>query len=143
MGIVNNYEAIRGKTVAIVGVGGVGSVTAEMLTRCGIGKLILFDYDKVEMANMNRLFFQPHQSGQSKVDAAVQTLREINPDVLIDGFNYDITHVNNFDHFLGQIKSGSMNHGPVDLVLSCVDNFEARMSINQALLKMPSPVIFS
>ena len=38
--------------------GGVGSVTAEMLTRCGIGKLILFDYDKVELANMNRLFFQ-------------------------------------------------------------------------------------
>ena len=45
-----------------------------MLTRCGIGKLILFDYDKVEMANMNRLFFQPHQSGQSKVAAAAQTL---------------------------------------------------------------------
>ena len=34
----------------VVRVGGVGSVTAEMLTRCGIGKLILFDYDKVEMA---------------------------------------------------------------------------------------------
>ena len=48
MGIVANYEAIRNKTVAIVGVGGVGSVTAEMLTRCGIGKLILFDYDKVK-----------------------------------------------------------------------------------------------
>ena len=48
-------------SVAVVGVGGVGSVTAEMLTRCGIGKLILFDYDKVELANMNRLFFQPHQ----------------------------------------------------------------------------------
>ena len=75
MGIVDNYEKIREYTVAVVGVGGVGSVTAEMLTRCGIGKLILFDYDKVEMANMNRLFFQPHQSGQSKVDAAVQTLR--------------------------------------------------------------------
>merc|ERR1711892_311876 len=133
MGIVANYEAIRNKTVAIVGVGGVGSVTAEMLTRCGIGKLILFDYDKVEMANMNRLFFQPHQSGQSKVDAAVQTLRDINPDVVIDGFNYDITHVSNFDHFLAQIKTGSMrSNAPVDLVLSCVDNFEARMSINQA-----------
>lgn len=47
MGIVKNYEDIRSKSVAIVGVGGVGSVTAEMLTRCGIGKLILFDYDKV------------------------------------------------------------------------------------------------
>ena len=47
----------------MVGVGGVGSVTSEMLTRCGVGKLILFDYDKVELANMNRLFFTPEQSG--------------------------------------------------------------------------------
>ena len=47
MGIVKNYEEIRNKTIAVVGVGGVGSVTAEMLTRCGVGKLILFDYDKV------------------------------------------------------------------------------------------------
>ncbi|KAA0195746.1 Ubiquitin modifier-activating enzyme 5 [Fasciolopsis buskii] len=58
MGVVKNYAMIREKTVAIVGIGGVGSVTAEMLVRCGIGRLILFDYDKVEMANMNRLFFQ-------------------------------------------------------------------------------------
>merc|ERR1712088_184557 len=93
MGIVENYEKIREYTVAIVGIGGVGSVTAEMLTRCGIGKLIMFDYDKVELANMNRLFFQPHQAGLSKVDAAAKTL---------------------------------------DLVLSCVDNFEARMAINKA-----------
>ena len=54
MGIVDNYESIRNYSVAIVGVGGVGSVAAEMLTRCGIGKLILFDYDTVEIANMNR-----------------------------------------------------------------------------------------
>ena len=40
--------------MAVVGIGGVGSVAAEMLTRCGIGKLLLFDYDKVELANMNR-----------------------------------------------------------------------------------------
>ena len=39
--------------------------------RCGIGKLILFDYDKVEMANMNRLFFQPHQAGLSKVKQSI------------------------------------------------------------------------
>ena len=39
MGIVDNYERIRDFTVAVVGVGGVGSVTAEMLTRCGIGKV--------------------------------------------------------------------------------------------------------
>ncbi|KAK6054894.1 ThiF family protein [Cooperia oncophora] len=74
MGIVKDYEKIREKTVAVVGVGGVGSVVAEMLTRCAIGKLLLFDYDKVELANMNRLFYQPHQSGLSKVEAAKDTL---------------------------------------------------------------------
>lgn len=42
MGIVDNYEKIRELSVAVVGVGGVGSVTAEMLTRCGIGKVNYF-----------------------------------------------------------------------------------------------------
>ncbi|KAI7750113.1 hypothetical protein M8C21_025932, partial [Ambrosia artemisiifolia] len=59
MGIVENYERIRDFSVAIVGIGGVGSVAAEMLTRCGIGRLLLYDYDTVELANMNRLFFRP------------------------------------------------------------------------------------
>lgn len=54
MGIVEHYEAIRNFSIAVVGLGGVGSVAAEMLTRCGIGKLIMFDYDTVELANMNR-----------------------------------------------------------------------------------------
>lgn len=132
MGIVENYEKIRQYTVAVVGVGGVGSVTAEMLTRCGIGKLILFDYDKVELANMNRLFFQPHQAGLSKVAAAAKTLEGINPDVLFETHNYNITTVDNFDHFMSRIKEGGLENGPVDLVLSCVDNFEARMAINKA-----------
>jgi len=132
MGIVDNYEKIREYTVAVVGIGGVGSVTAEMLTRCGIGKLILFDYDKVELANMNRLFFQPHQAGLSKVAAAAKTLEGINPDVVFETHNYNITTVENFDHFMSRIKEGSLNGSSVDLVLSCVDNFEARMAINKA-----------
>ncbi|CAH1789124.1 unnamed protein product [Owenia fusiformis] len=133
MGIVDNYEKIRDYTVAVVGVGGVGSVTAEMLTRCGIGKLLLFDYDKVELANMNRLFFQPHQSGMSKVEAAEKTLREINPDVEFETHNYNITTMDNFTHFMNRISTGSLQgNSPVDLVLSCVDNFEARMAINTA-----------
>ncbi|XP_055985649.1 ubiquitin-like modifier-activating enzyme 5 [Sorex fumeus] len=133
MGIVSDYEKIRTFAVAVVGVGGVGSVTAEMLTRCGIGKLLLFDYDKVELANMNRLFFQPHQAGLSKVEAAEHTLRNINPDVLFEVHNYNITTVENFQHFMDRISNGGIEEGkPVDLVLSCVDNFEARMAINTA-----------
>jgi ubiquitin-like modifier-activating enzyme 5 len=143
--------------VAVVGVGGVGSVAAEMLTRCGVGKvtmsgghfgdaiidtysilkylfsqLILFDYDKVELANMNRLFFRPSQAGMSKVEAAMYTLEDINPDVQFEVNNYNITLVDNFVHFMEVLKCGSLAGGPVDLVLSCVDNFEARMAINRA-----------
>lgn len=67
-------------------------------------QLILFDYDKVELANMNRLFFQPHQAGQSKVEAAANTLQDINPDVLIESHNYNITTVDNFQSFLDTIR---------------------------------------
>lgn len=139
MGIVDNYEKIRDYTVAVVGVGGVGSVTAEMLTRCGIGKLLLFDYDKVELANMNRLFYQPHQAGLSKVAAAEKTLKEINPDVEFEIYNYNITTMENFQHFVDRIQKGSKTEGPVNLVLSCVDNFEARMAINTACNEVGQP----
>lgn len=142
MHIVKNYEKIRDCTVIIVGVGGVGSVAAEMLTRCGIGKLILYDYDKVELANMNRLFYQPHQQGLSKVEAASKTLSFINPDVEFDYYNFDITKIDNYVHLLDKIQHGAKIPTPpnddskktsrVDLVLSCVDNFEARMTINRA-----------
>ncbi|XP_003371978.1 ThiF family protein [Trichinella spiralis] len=116
MGIVKNYENIRNFTIIIVGIGGVGSVVSEMLTRCGIGKLILIDYDKVEMANMNRLFFQPHQAGMSKVEAAKTTLQDINPDVEVDSYNCNIITMENFNKLLHLIKCGSLHGGQVDLL---------------------------
>lgn len=78
-------------------------------------------------------FLQPHQSGLSKVSAAAATLSFINPDVEIEAHNYNITLVDNYEHFLSRIRHGGrVDNQPVDLVLSCVDNFEARMSINKA-----------
>ncbi|CAO2826981.1 unnamed protein product [Amaranthus hypochondriacus] len=136
MGIVANYERIREFSVAIVGIGGVGSVAAEMLTRCGIGRLLLYDYDTVELANMNRLFFRPEQVGMTKTDAAVQTLSDINPDVVLESYTMNITTVNGFETFMSSLKKRTFRSDKegsgVDLVLSCVDNYEARMVVNQA-----------
>ena len=133
MGVVKNYERIRDLSILIVGLGGIGSVAAEMLTRCGIGKLLLFDYDTVELANMNRLFFRPEQAGQNKAAAAKETLEKINPDVCFEEHRYNITETAHFDHFLDCLAKGSLtNDSPVDLVLSCVDNYAARTTINQA-----------
>ncbi|KAF2070831.1 hypothetical protein CYY_007855 [Polysphondylium violaceum] len=137
MGIVNNYEDIKNQSVIIVGLGGIGSVAAEMLTRCGVGKLLLFDYDTVEIANMNRLFFRPDQAGLSKTKAAEQTLQHINPDVSFETYNYNITTIDSFEHFKSRIeKGGIVPDTPVSLVLGCVDNFEARTAINQACLEL-------
>ncbi|PKA55257.1 Ubiquitin-like modifier-activating enzyme 5 [Apostasia shenzhenica] len=140
MGIVENYERIRDFSVAIVGIGGVGSVAAEMLTRCGIGRLLLYDYDTVELANMNRLFFRPDQVGMMKTDAAAQTLTDINPDVILESYSLNITTVKGYEVFLESLKrknskqdrQSSAGTAGVDLVLSCVDNYEARMVVNQA-----------
>ena len=101
-----------------------------MLTRCGIGKLVLYDYDKVELANMNRLFFTPTQVGMSKVEAAKQTLQAINPEIVIEAYNMNVTTDKGYDHLTDRILKGSLKDGPIDLVLSCVDNYTARMSVN-------------
>ncbi|DAZ94991.1 TPA: hypothetical protein N0F65_000623 [Lagenidium giganteum] len=133
MGIVKNYENIRNFSVLIVGLGGIGSVAAEMLTRCGIGKLIMYDYDKVELANMNRLFFRPEQAGMTKTAAAKQTLHSINPDVIFEEYTMDITTTDNFLQLLDRIQHGGVDGtSKIDLVLSCVDNYAARTAINQA-----------
>ncbi|CDJ59339.1 thiF family domain-containing protein, putative [Eimeria maxima] len=154
MGVVRDYQKITQRAVLLVGVGGVGSVAAEMLVRCGIGKLILFDFDSVELSNMNRLFFTPKDVGLTKVEAARRTLSFVNPDVELEAHNANICQ--DFDLFMSRILNGkdSMHQmrqqregeqgseqrsgldcpgkWPVDLVLSCVDNYAARITISQA-----------
>jgi ubiquitin-like modifier-activating enzyme 5 len=133
MGVVKNYEDIRTFSVLIIGIGGIGSVVAEMLTRCGVGKLLLYDYDKVELANMNRMFFLPSHEGLAKVEAAKRSLKDINPDVDIETYNMNICTIDNYDLFKGKIMTGGIVPGSrVSLVLSCVDNYAARMTINKA-----------
>ena len=130
MGVVDDYQAFSKMTVIIVWVGGVGSVVSEMLTRCGIGKLILYDYDIVEIANMNRLFYTPDQIGLSKVTAAQKTLVRINPNIVIDAQNINVTLSENHNLFQEKILKGGLDGKRVNLVLSCVDNYAARISIN-------------
>ncbi|RXM28636.1 Ubiquitin-like modifier-activating enzyme 5 [Acipenser ruthenus] len=78
----------------------------------------------------------PHRPKIEKMSAEVvdtNPYRNINPDVKFERHNYNITTVDNFTHFMDRISNGGLEEGkPVDLVLSCVDNFEARMAINTA-----------
>ena len=69
----------------------------------------------------------------TKTEAASKTLQYINPDVEFEHYCYDITTSENFEHFMGRILHGGLDgESRVDLVLSAVDNFGARIAVNQA-----------
>lgn len=66
-------------TVAICGLGGLGSNIAISLARAGIGKLILIDFDRVDITNLHRQQYKADQIGRYKAEALSENLREIAP----------------------------------------------------------------
>lgn len=76
---VGVYEKLKNSSVAIAGVGGLGSHAAVTLARMGVGKITIVDYDVVEPSNLNRQVYSISQLGMKKVDALKATLIGINP----------------------------------------------------------------
>ena len=74
-----NQEKISHATVAVCGLGGLGSNIAIALARAGIGKLILIDYDRVDITNLHRQQYKAGQTGRYKTEALAENLREIAP----------------------------------------------------------------
>lgn len=66
-------------TVAICGLGGLGSNIAVALARAGVGRLILIDFDRVDISNLHRQQYKAHQIGQYKTEALMENLKEIAP----------------------------------------------------------------
>jgi len=75
---------LAGKTVGIAGCGGLGSNCAAALVRCGVGRLILVDFDVVSDGNLNRQFYFRDQVGRKKVEALAENLRRIDPGVNLE-----------------------------------------------------------
>ena len=67
--------------VAVVGLGGLGSNIAIMLTRMGVGHLHLIDFDRVDVSNLHRQQYFVEQVGLYKTEALASTLRKINPHI--------------------------------------------------------------
>lgn len=76
----NNFEKLSNETVAIVGVGGVGGTSIMTLARCGVGTLIIQDFDVVCESNFNRQVVANIDTlGKNKVDAMEEIILKINP----------------------------------------------------------------
>src|SRR3712207_8677699 len=77
-------DKLKNSVVGIAGIGGLGSNVALSLARIGIGKLIIADFDVVEMSNLNRQQYFINQLGMKKVDALEEVINNCNPFVEIE-----------------------------------------------------------
>lgn len=82
-------EILKDKTVGIAGCGGLGSNCAVALSRVGLGKLIIADFDIIEESNLNRQYYFHHQIGQKKTDCLQENIRLINPETKVE--KHDVT----------------------------------------------------
>lgn len=90
----DRQEKFQKATVAICGLGGLGSNIAISLTRAGIGKLILIDYDRVDPSNLNRQQYKMNQLGMYKTEALAENLREITPYIELEYHTVKMTEDN-------------------------------------------------
>ncbi len=114
-------------TVAVCGLGGLGSNIAIALARAGVGRLILIDYDRVDITNLHRQQYKTAQIGLFKTDALADNLSEIAPYVEIETITTRITE-DNLANLLGE----------ANVICEAFDNPEAKaMLVNGVLEKLP------
>jgi len=83
---IEKQEILRSAKVAIIGAGGVKSTLLMSLVAAGVGNLRVIEFDKVELSNLNRqLLYKTSDIGEAKVEACVNTLHQLNPDIDIQG----------------------------------------------------------
>ncbi len=73
------WEKFSAAVVAVCGLGGLGSNIAISLARAGVGKLILIDFDRVDITNLHRQQYKASQIGKFKTEALIENLKEIAP----------------------------------------------------------------
>ena len=113
-----------GSTVAICGLGGLGSNIAVSLARAGIGRLILIDFDKVDISNLHRQQYQADQIGFYKTEALTENLKRIAPYVEIVSHSVHITE-ENFQELLQD----------ADIICEAFDDAEAKAMLVNGVLE--------
>jgi molybdopterin/thiamine biosynthesis adenylyltransferase len=127
-----NQEKLKSAEVIIVGVGGLGSVSALYLTAAGIGKLRLCDRDRVQYTDLNRQILYSEESvGELKVEEARKRLSSLNPHVEIE----------TIPEFIDSQNADEITKG-CDLIVDGLDNIESRFVLNQQSIKMKKPYIY-
>ncbi|MCL2579424.1 MAG: HesA/MoeB/ThiF family protein [Oscillospiraceae bacterium] len=124
-------ELLKNKTVAVIGLGGLGGHIAEQLARLGFGRLILIDGDIAEESNLNRQLFVTEEGiGRPKVDLAAERIDKVNDLVSFAGHHKRLTPQNGAELLAG-----------ADLVMDAVDSIPTRLDIEAVCKQLGLPLV--
>ena len=128
-------ERIQQSSVVLVGLGAIGSVTADILARAGVGSMRLIDRDYLEIENLQRQSLYTEEDIREnlpKAVAAERALKKINSEIYLESAVKDVNA-----HNIRSLLSG------FDLILDGNDNFETRFLINEASVFLSIPWIYA
>jgi sulfur carrier protein ThiS adenylyltransferase len=114
-------RVLRRSVVGLAGAGGLGSSAAVALARAGLGKLIVADFDRVEISNLNRQQYYWSQVGKAKVEALAENLRKIHP------FTEIVVHENRITR-----KNVARLFGQADLLIEAFDRAAQKQMLIEA-----------
>ena len=125
-------QQLWGSRVAVFGIGGVGSFTAEALARAGIGHLTLIDADKVCVSNINRQLIALHSTvGRLKVDVMTERVRDISP----------ATEVTAHPIFYSRDTADAIDLRAFDYVADAIDTVDAKVELIVRAQQAGVPII--
>ncbi|MCM1227406.1 MAG: tRNA threonylcarbamoyladenosine dehydratase [Clostridium sp.] len=124
-------ERLKNSSVAVFGIGGVGSYIAEALARCGVGKLTLVDSDTVSITNINRQIIALHSTvGMKKTDAAKRRIADINPSAEIAAIDCFYT-------------GSEIDLSGFDYIADAIDTVSSKLALIENAYKLGIPIISS
>lgn len=130
VGIAGQEKLTAGR-VLVIGAGGLGSAALMYLAAAGVGTLGIADYDRVELSNLERqILHRTSRLGVQKTASAVETLRDINPDLRLVAYPVRVTPEN-----LPEMVR------EYDIVLDCTDQFENKLLVNDACVAAQKPFV--
>ena len=131
---IEAMEKLSQARVAVFGIGGVGSYTAEALVRSGIGAIDLIDDDRIWLTNLNRQLFATRDTvGQHKVDIAEKRIRSINPDCKV------ITHKT----FYMPDTKDLFDFTEYDYIVDAIDTVKGKLELVMNSKASETPIISS
>ncbi len=127
-------ERLKASSVLIFGLGGVGSHCAEALARCGVGRLILVDNDRVSVTNINRQSIAFHSTvGRYKTEAMEERIKDISPDTAVVTYQTFVLS-DNLEEILAQKP---------DYIIDAVDTVTAKIAIAVKAQELGIPLVSS